>query len=471
MRFAIATGGSVLAASALLCACTSILGDFKSGQATTSASDGGRSDSGGDAAPAFKAQVCTEITTSRRELGVITSAANTAVQAWLFTHADSPSPSGVADVVVAYQETANSQASTLTAWKVKISGSVTQPQGPKTVKYTGQVLDVQPVATGFFSLAYESGNGSLSAFPSDPAVGFSTLFAYGPTQANRVGGALHVEHDGSKATELATVFSYQDADRKPYVGGAVWTPAASSSAPKINPWPVPPALGAAPLTKLDAIAQGMVRAGAGQYTAIVNPGYGTSDVPAPGGSPAIYTFDSTKVSGPTVMPPLAAPGVLFGGPLAPASATGIVNVGMLGGDLSGGVGIFAGQTALAGLGTLSAGAALKLTPIATVNDLPINGGRQHWDSFSGNSSSDNFIATGASNTGYPVFYWVGKDGVAIATYASTKSLFNDKFVSAFDVGFRSPPLGIGSTLSAVLVTQNPNEVTRVIYVEASCIPQ
>ncbi len=470
MRFMIATGGSVLAASALLCACTSILGDFKSGPATTSAGDGGSSDSGGDAAPAFKAQVCTEITTSRHELGIINSAANTAVQAWIFTHADSQSPSGVADVVVAYQETASSQASTLSASKVKISGSIPQPQSLQTAPYTGQVLDVQPVATGFFSLAYESGNGSLSAFPSDPAVGAPTLFAYGPTQANRVGGALHVEYVGSKATELATVFSYEDASNKPYVGGAVWTPA-SPTAPTINNWPVPPTLGVAKLTKLDAIAQGMVRTGAGKYTAIVNPGYGTSDVPAPGVSPAIYTFDSTKVSAPTVMPPLAAPGVLFGGPLAPASATGSVNVAMLGGDPAGQVGIFAGPTTLAGLGTLSAGAALKLTPIANVNDLPINGGRQHWDSFSGNYSSDNFIATGTSKTGYPLFYWIGKDGVAITKYASTNPLFKDSYVSAFDVGFRSPPLGIGSTLSAVLVTQKPNDVTRVIYVEASCIPQ
>jgi hypothetical protein len=471
MRFMIATGGSFLAASALLCACTSILGDFKSGPATTSAGDGGSSDSGGDAAPAFKAQVCTEITTSRRELGIINSDANTAVHAWIFTHADSQSPSGVGDVVVAYQETANSQASTLTTWKVKISGSISEPQSPQTEPYAGQVLDVQPVATGFFSLAYESANGSLSAYPSDGSIGSPQLFAYAPNQANRVGGALHVEHDGSMATELATVFAYQDASKKPFVAGAVWTPA-SPTAPTINNWPVPPPLGGVQLTKLDAIAQGMVRTGAGKYTAIVNPGYGTSDTPAPGMSPAIYTFDSAQVSNPTVLPRLAAPGVLFGGPLASASATGSVNVAMLGGDPAGQVGIFAGPTTLAGLGTLSAGAALKLTPIANVvNDLPINGGRQHWDSFSGNYSSDNFIATGTSPAGAPVFYWIGKDGVAITKNTSTSPLFSERYVSAFDVGFRSAPLGIGSTLSAVLVTQEPNKGTRVVYVEASCLPQ
>lgn len=161
--------------------------------------------------------------------------------------------------------------------------------------------------------------------------------------------------------------------------------------------------------------------------------------------------------------------------------TGNVGIAFLEADLSQTTiapAFYVGTVAPSVLSTLVPSSDLKVTTVASVGDLPINGSSYHWESFTSPVASDNLIAVGSvfpGNNGLNFIWWDSAGNVR-AKNTGTASFFysasSSYAILGGDATFNGAPFPALGGLEVVYVQTSPDASTLadVWATQINCSP-
>lgn len=413
--------------------CTAILGDFTLGTGTTpgsDAGDGGNVDATADAPPPIKPLVCTETTMpGRTEIARFTPGPNNG--------------NGQYHGPFFYFATGKSEARLVFDDQ---SGNVET----YSISTDSQTLKGAPIIEPGRLITARRGLGSIDAVMGDNMNNFyvrsladnsSSWTAASPT--NQIGAAnefngLCVRSAALLTTDTGPIVIFTTQAENGMNCGAPGAIKAytTGNAPLAVSWDTK---FASDPTSIDLGEQSLA-ADKDHLYAIIN---GSGGAASAGTSPFFFSAPrATLVPAPPTKMALQHPNDIID--LLAVSNTvlpGKLNLGMLGGDLSGSgqTSLWVGKPDIASMPTIVAQTALAKTDVAGLSELPVNQSHQRWHAFADSenllSFSRVFQAPGVN------FYWFDDQGNNMGKQAGDTALFkDDPAIVTLDGDFANPPI-------------------------------